>query len=496
VFDVVIVNVPKMEGHYLPAAPAILKGCCQYLGLRARTIDLNLQFLQACEDRDIDYRVDLVGITEDYLPNDQLSDLTDKLLISWIDQILVLRPKVVAVSVFTYYSQYFAKKLAQEIRRWDKECKIVMGGAGLKYSLNSDAVFGDNLKQQGLLDHYIIDDGEKSWHDYLIELFKLGHKSFPDFTNLDLPFLPDYQDYVIEDYQKFAETTKNKITVPITGSRGCVRKCDFCEIHQHWRFKQRSAKHIVDEVEHILSMVNDPHIHFTDSLVNGSLKEFDAMLDHLAELRKNRAFTWGGQFIIRSPEQFGEVRWQRMADSGARNLEIGIETGSEKLRFLMNKPFTNHDLDFSMDMMSRYKITSVFLIMIGHPLESLEDFNATIDMLERYQQYQPVISSVQLGYAVAIQSGTPLFDDKDKIGLTTTKNPIIWMCSKNPDLTFDERLRRRSLAAEQVLNLGYKLSSDNHTSIKEMQHNKEKFQKNISTLEAISQRVFEKSHVV
>ena len=43
--DVVIVNVPKTEGYYLPAAPAVLKGCCKYLGVSSVTIDLNLDFL-------------------------------------------------------------------------------------------------------------------------------------------------------------------------------------------------------------------------------------------------------------------------------------------------------------------------------------------------------------------------------------------------------------------------------------------------------------------
>jgi len=490
--DVVIVNVPPLEGSYLPAAPAILKGCCQYLGISATTLDLNLDFLERCSQENISFQQRLAGVTEDKIPDLFLQSVADKLIKTWATKIVQHKPKIVAISLFSWYSQYFGKRLAKEIKFLDSNCKIMMGGSGIKNSLNGPPLFAENLKTHKHIDWYIENDGEISWYNFLVDFFQTNHKPI-NFSSLNFPWIPDYSDYQISRYQKFLKDSKSQIYVPITGSRGCVRKCNFCEIHQHWKFVQRSSDHIIQEIKSILHLVDTPHFHFTDSLVNGNLKEFDQLINGLTKLRQTKNFSWGGQFIIRNQSQFNEDRWRCLAESGARSLEIGVETGSEALRYKMDKPFTNADLDFSMEMMYKYRITCVFLILIGHPAESDSDFDHTIDMMRKYLQYQNVtITSVQLGHTMAIQPGTPLYDQRKKLGIILGKNPTIWMCTNNVELTYEKRLQRRIYASDTLKKLGYVLSSSEHAQLAEIKHNQEDHKQHIKLVELATEKMLTK----
>ena len=480
--DVVIVNVPPLEGNYLPAAPAILKGCCQHLGISSITLDLNLDFLEQCRQENIEFQAKLAGVTEDMIPDLSLQNITDRLIETWAVKILEHRPKIVSISFFSWYSQYFGKHLSKAIKLRDKDCKIIIGGSGIKESMNATPMFAENLKNQAYIDLYIDGDGEIPWYNFLVDFFQLNCNAV-DASSLNFPWIPDYSDYEIARYKNFLKDSTSQLYVPITGSRGCVRRCNFCEVHEHWQFVQRSAVHIIQEIKSILHLVDKPHFHFTDSLINGNLKEFDLLINELIVLRTSHDFSWGGQFIIRSQSQFGEDRWRRLAQSGVRQLEIGVETGSEELRYKMDKPFTNADLDFSMAMMSKYQITCIFLIIIGHPDESDSDFDKTIAMMEKYLPYQHIITSVQLGHAVAIQPGTPLYDNRQQLGIVVGKNPTIWMSVNNSELTYSKRRHRRIHASNAVKKLGYTLAQSEHAALAEMQHAEDKFQKQITVVE-------------
>lgn len=415
--DVVICNFPPMLKFYLPAAPAILAGACRWLDKSYVFLDFNQQ--------EIDVE-------------------------RWSQQVLAYKPKIVALSVFSYKSREFAQQLADIIKSKNPEIKIVAGGSGIKDSLNGKVLIN--------VDNIIIDDGEYKWAKFLDDTVEY-------FDNLEAPYLPDYSGYDLQNYTKH----NNTVYVPVTGSRGCVRKCTFCEVHQHWDYKYRDPIVVAKEIKNILELIPDASIHFTDSLVNGSLPNFEKLVDLLIKLKSEfPKFQWGGQFIIR--KQSTEQYWSRIAQSGGTNLEIGVETGSDRLRYEMDKKFTNSDLDLSLAYMKQFGIKSVFLMFVGYPTETLEDFNQTLDMLTRYQHYvDNTISSVQLGYNFSIHLGTPIYNaSKDPTStIITTVDPLVWYNKENKTLTYEERLRRRLTLQQHAQTLGYQLSYDNHIAVQE-----------------------------
>jgi len=440
-----------MLSWYLPAAPAILAGACDWLDLRSDFIDFNLHI------------------------HELNTDIT-----KWADMINQKNPKLVAFSIFSYKSQQIANTLGYELKKLNPSIKIVAGGSGIKDCINGVVM------QSDVIDYYIVGDGEVQWPEFLIKYFDLTHTI--SVTGLDIPYSPDYSKYNVTFYQE--QASKYNITpyVPITGSRGCVRRCTFCEVPGRWDYVQRTPAHIAIEIVKILEMLPNAHIHFTDSLVNGSLPAFNEMLDHLINIRQQYpTFTWGGQFIIRSAKQSGEDYWKKIAESGAANLEIGVETGSDRLRFEMKKNFYNADLTHSLGYMEKFNVTCIFLLFVGYPTEIIDDVVDTALMFEKYAHLaNKIIKEVQLGYNMTIAPGTPVYNESKKNPhMILTKNPSIWFNKQNPTLTFNERIVRRQQLQDKLIQLGYKLAFDNHQALIESTYN---YESNINIINLIEKQ--------
>jgi len=428
----------------LPAAPAVLAGACDWLGIDNVVLDLNL--------------------------------VSDASTDEWARMVLEHDPDTVAFSVFTYQNRPCAEALYLKLKQLNPSLFIVAGGSGIKNSINGEVLMQADLVIDG--------DGEVAWPKFLCDRF--GLTADLNFTPMSAPYVPSYRDYDINTYTYYANKDNTRVWIPVSGSRGCIRKCTFCEIHEHWKFSQRTPDSILSEIRNILDIIPDAYIHFTDSLVNGSLPVFEKLLDGLSELKiQYPKFNWAGQFIIRRANQSPEEYWKRIANSGAALLEIGIETGSESMRIEMGKHFSNDDLDHSLKFMEKYNIKCALLFLIGYPTETLDDHQATLDLLEKYKHLaNKVIYQVQGGHVMSMHPGTPVYNQNlTNKNIIVSKNPNIWFNKTNPSLTYKERTRRRLEFSNTVQELGYTMSFDNHEAIDSIEENSKNFAKIIEIVE-------------
>ena len=465
-FDIVIISVPGVI-HKLPqAAPALLKASVESAGFTCRTIDFNIRFYQDVTDSDQLETYFSTGLNSEV--KQQASDLVEQ----WTIDLLKLNPKFVGISVFTYQNRIATELFCQHLRRLSK-VKIVLGGQGLSEGgILGVSNFGRQMRDQQLADHWIRSEGEVS----LIELLKnntnypgIDSDSFKQIDDLDsIPF-PNYDDYNLDLY-------KNR-TLPVTGSRGCVRSCSFCDIHDHWKYRYRTGQNIADELLHLNKKYNVTRFNFSDSLINGSLKEFKKFTKILAEHNRNNQnpLHWTSQFIVRAKSQVNQEYWQDIADSKGQDLAIGVETGSECVRNHMNKKFSNADLDYTLEMLNQYNITCVFLIIVGYPTETEEDFQQTLDMFTRYKKYRHIINNVIIGSTLSILPGTPLYKEAEKNNIIIDKYENNWVALDNPDLTLERRLQRRHLLDKHLIDLGYYQSNANEHMMKILYNNLEMF---------------------
>ena len=237
------------------------------------------------------------------------------------------------------------------------------------------------------------------------------------------------------------------------------------------KYKTRSAENIAEEVVAQYEQHNVQRFHFTDSLINGNQKNFRKLAEILAEYRiKNSAdFTITGQYICRTESFESQEYYNLLASAGFKILEIGIESGSEAVRWHMGKKFTNHDIDVLVERLHNANMMAVLMFIVGYPTETLEDFKQTMDMLTRYQPYvnNGTVVEATLGGTLHIDPNSALAKDPHIITSLDSAGNIDyfnWAYSKNPELTFKERIRRRLTIMEHAQSLGY-LSPTNNQEI-------------------------------
>jgi hypothetical protein len=462
--DLLICNVPGTISVTPSAAPAILKAVTVSHGYSAKTIDFNARFYHETKSS-IDFEP-LTSYFTDRLTNSDIHTKACVLIKNWIDEITDYSPRYIGISVFTYQCRRATELFCAEIRKQLPQTKIILGGQGiLDGGINGSRKWIDKLQSLNLFDFWVKSEGEKSLVKILKNQEALGGVNEFDLSqveDLDSIPLPDYSDYDFNLYE-------DKI-LPITGSRGCVRSCSFCDIHTHWKkFTFRTGETIADEMIKQSQKYGITKFRFTDSLVNGNLKQYKQFIKILAEYNSHTdsPIKWTGQFIIRQKSTSDDEMWRLTALSGAYNLAIGIESGSESVRQHIGKEFTNNDIDHAMECMDNYDITCIFLMLVGYPTETEKDFQDSVEMFKRYQHYaNKVITNVELGSTLGILPNTPLADNAQELGIKLdARHENFWTNINNPSLTFKERLRRRFTIRQLLVDLGYNLREDNHQTM-------------------------------
>jgi radical SAM superfamily enzyme YgiQ (UPF0313 family) len=470
--DIILINVPGCVTQTPFAAPALLKASLLDNGFSCKTIDYNIKFYSEIQDYKELESYFIMG-TNNY--DKEASDLVEH----WVKDLVKLNPKYIGISVFTYQNRIAAKLFCQHIKKLSN-IKIILGGQGLADGgINGENTFSQELVQKKLIDYTIRSEGDIS----LVELLK-GHTTYPginstSFSQIDdlnkLPF-PNYDDYDFSLYES--------AILPIIGSRGCVRSCSFCDIHEHWKYRYRSGELIAQEMIYLAGKYNLYEFKFSDSLVNGNLKEFKKFISIIAEYNEISAnpLKWSGQFIVRSSNQINEEYWKNIARSGGNNLLMGVETGSDSVRTHMNKNFTNADLDYTMEMLAKYNITCTFLMIFGYPTETEKDFQDTLNMFAKYQGYaNTIIKNISFGSTLGILPGTPLYNNAKEYNIELDKFENNWVANDNPTLTLTKRIQRVKLAMQYTKELGYITSQKaNEHILQTLDNNLEMFNKRLT----------------
>jgi hypothetical protein len=414
-YDLVLVSVPYTETESPLPALGVLKSVANSANWSCHVIDFNIDCVNLIEksyysDKFVDF-----FYNENYYP--QISSKLLEMFDAVSDQILAHSPKLIGLSLFSYACQVAAKYLCIELRRKSPNTKIIIGGSGIFDNVLGDHSYVNNLLEMNLIDHYIVGDAEKSFYNFLIDSHDKAGVNNTDWKELSnteleqLPF-PDYSDY---------EFFKYKIpAIPVTGSRGCVRSCDFCNDIVHWKkFSFRSGKNIFDEMMHQMNRHGLTDFIFSDALINGNMKEFKILIELLAEYNTanpHNKLSWDSQFIFRPKNQFPEELWKTLALANPSILRVGIESLSENIRFQMGKKFDQDSLNFGLEMALKYNVNINGMMIVGYPTETETDIEYAKQWLKQYNHFSKILK-LSWGGTMAILPGTKLDQNKDKLNI-------------------------------------------------------------------------------
>ena len=456
--DVVIASVPWTMTTFPLLAPSILKSIAVKEGHTAVGLDCNANAIKWVENHPHGDKIIDFFHNETY-HEEILEDLYN-FFKEFAEMLLAHQPKVVALSLMTYVCQPSTRYLCYFLKRLQPNVVVVIGGPGGLENLRGHSTFSDELRDSGLIDHYIRGDGEKSFAAFLRNDY-----TFPGINNADWQLLtneeldsfpyPDYDNYNFELY--------NFQCLPMLASRGCVRKCKFCDVIEHWKkFSWRDGASVFQEMLTQYKRYGIRNFKFQDSLINGNLKEYKKLITLLAEYNEanpEESFTWSSFFIFRPTGAFGEEWWELTAKSGAKWLNIGIESVVEPIRYHMGKHFSNEDIDFSLQMGRKYGIQFVWLMIVGYVTETQKDIDYTAQWFRDHVEYQDIMK-IQFGGTLGIFPNTWLDRHKEELNVISFgppyqkwNNPVI---GSTPEL----RAEWHRYLSQTCKDLGYQLFED------------------------------------
>lgn len=488
--DMLVVSLPVLDLQYPPSSPAVIKACVNAAGYTARTADLNHLLLTTCGSKDKFWQIQYHFENAYYNPEEPGADPVvnffrkeHNIIRNWLDASIAIiqkhNPVWLGISVFSYKSHKACLVLVAEMQRLGMPTKILLGGRGASsFALGPDHPkfkagiqkiwgkypylnFGETLLHYGLVHSVIQGDGENAVVELLNNTAQSNIVAHVDDIDLQaVPFV-DYDDYDLTAYDYV-----NEPTIAVTGSKGCVRQCTFCDIPVLWpRFKYRSGTHIAQEMIHLYQRYGVRKFYMTDSLVNGSMRAFLDFTNTLAKHNSSNpeaSIKWVGQYITRPRSAvLNDQYYALLKQSGGEGLTIGVESGSDAVRAHMKKQFTTADIDHELSQFQAHQLVCVLLFFSCYPTETLVDFELTVQMLIRYQQYcaSGTVYKITLGTPYTHHAQTPLWNQQETIGLNVRENSdILWRLGSNPELTFHERVRRRLVLQEVCVALKLPMS--------------------------------------
>jgi Radical SAM superfamily len=465
---VIMLGSTPMSLEELPLAPAIISSVIKNKGYEFEFIDINLELFDYCKQDRACYQ-ERTELLQDILEPSQ-----DLLIAQWQQSIIdrLEDCSYLVVNVFSHFSQGAALRLVRLVRQHCPEIVVFMGGIGSQKHItgadnqqtrawidqmfnNTDSVvFGQLLLNNGLIDNWQADTTTS-------ELEKIPTRNLILRNRISEI---DFSSYRINEYQ-----WPGHKTVPILGSHGCVRQCSFCDVIKHYpAYSFIEADQLSKQIVSVYQQTGIGRFSFMDSLVNGSMKNFESLLSNLDHSRKQgwlpTDFSWSGTYICRPRSKQLDRIHKLLPQSGVDNLVIGVETGSDRIRFDMDKKFTNQDLLYELSAFRSNKVKTSLLFFPSWPTETSADFEDTLLLFANLSEYaqQYVIDHVSLGSSgFVLIDGTPVDLNKDAIGLEAGPTPFLWKCHSNPDLNFWETIRRRLLMTSVCEHFGIKLTEEN-----------------------------------
>jgi anaerobic magnesium-protoporphyrin IX monomethyl ester cyclase len=198
-----------------------------------------------------------------------------------------------------------------------------------------------------------------------------SHGSFTQFASMPYPAW----DLVALD--RYALPLVNKRYVIVETSRGCPYTCDFCvaPIHQGHKFRERSAKTLVDEIERTHRELGVDFFYLWGDTVTLNVKTFSAFCEEL--IARNLPIQWFGN--ARADNLTDPAFVHRLKRSGCWMLALGIESESDQVRKDMVKRLERQKIQAAFKNMRDTGIRSFAFFIFGYPGETRESMEHTID---------------------------------------------------------------------------------------------------------------------
>ena len=412
---------PYCYSYTLPINIAYLKAIAQDYGHQAKCFDLSIEFYHYFnlfnEATDLKKQNDKYAQQSFYLDINNWNNkdnfyntiAPNPKFQQWIhetaDRLMANQIEVVGLSIFNT-NLWTSLEIAKIIRKKAPKICIILGGPDCSSSVHFEYLkeIYQKLLTENVFDFMVIGEGEESFIELLSAL-----ETNKDLTSIKgLLFLKDGSPYytgprgMIKDLDSLPfpnyddldfNLYPNSLILPLVFNRGCNFECAFCDVRLVWGdkkdFRHRSAKNIAEEIKYLCKLIEGKNIGYAilgGSYINTSARILLELCDELIAFWGDRPkIKWEGWARINgtlTPEVC-----QKMAEAGCYSLVYGFESGSPKVCKDMNKLYSHPLAEVVLKNASDAGISNTLFTIVGFPTETEEDFQQTLDFLERNAQY-------------------------------------------------------------------------------------------------------------
>ena len=317
----------------------------------------------------------------------------------YLSAIKKIDPEIIGISFMTYRYQD-SYRLINEIKK-NLGLKIVLGGSHpcairqkvLEECQADYAVYGEG--EFTLLD--LLEKKENVLIEGLIWRNNGGIVLNPPRDPIrDLDSLP-FPDYEMFPLHKYAQKR-----IPINTARGCPHRCIYCAVDliSGKRFRARSAKNVVDEIEHWYKK-GYKNFGFNDDTFTENMPRAAEICDEL--IRRKIAIDWDLRTGIRVDRVNKELSI-KLKEAGCTFVVFGIESTDKDVLNMMRKDIPADSIESSVRQAKESGLGVGGFFMIGTPYDSYEKFKKTYQFASL-----PLFDEVRF-YNTVPYPGTVLYD--------------------------------------------------------------------------------------
>lgn len=382
----------------------------------------------------------------------ELNQVVEKLFLDLEKYILDLieqeKPGVFGLTVYshTLATSLFAYRIVKE---YDPQILTVMGGSIFsdQFPIGSPDFEFFLEKTEDFIDKIIVGEGQNLFLKLLqgelpkeqrvYTLQDIGGQTL----NLATEDLPDLTDYKMELYPYLAAW----------GSKGCPHKCSFCTGAIYaGEYRKKQAQQLYQEMKRSFDKYGVQLFFMCDALLNPLVKDLSAEF-----IETDLALYWDGYLRVdeQSADLENTLQWRR---GGLYRVRIGVESGSQHVLDLMGKGITVEQTKVTLANLAEAGIKTTAYIVIGHPGETEEDFQKTLDLIEEMKDDIYQVECNPFGY---YYNGQPSSDQwaqyRALLYPESAREMLIsqtWILNVEPSR--EEIYKRLNRVAEHCENLG------------------------------------------
>jgi hypothetical protein len=194
--------------------------------------------------------------------------------------------------------------------------------------------------------------------------------------NLDATAFPAYELFDLDKYYE------HNISPAILTKRGCAFQCTYCPYRslEGTRYRMKSPKRVVDEIDHLQKVMNPKMIMFCDNNFNVPQKHAEAICREIMDRQLN--IRWGTGDL--RPMGITDDFCRLLRESGCSYVNLSIESGSDKMLKRMKRGYTTAQVKKTLECLEKANIPFGASLMIGAPGETPDTVAESLALLDGY----------------------------------------------------------------------------------------------------------------